>query len=66
MGCELRTAERDVIAPEGDALNFRYLTNPETGAFVPIVDLGGEEFVSAGEVEYWERRLGVIIPKPPH
>ena len=24
-----------------------------------------DEFVSAGEAEYWERRLGVTIPKPP-
>jgi hypothetical protein len=39
--------------------------NPDSEAFVAIVDLGDDEFVSAGEVAYWERRLGVTIPKPP-
>ena len=65
MGCELRVAEGDVVSDGGEVLNFRYLFNPENKAFVAIVDLGDEEFVSAGEVEYWERRLGVTIPKPP-
>jgi hypothetical protein len=65
MGCELRVAESDIVDQGGDVLNFRYLFNPDNGAFVPIVDLGDEEYVSAGEVEYWERRLGVTIPKPP-
>jgi hypothetical protein len=64
MGCELRVAEGDLMSDAGDVVNFRYLFNPENGAFVPIVDLGDEEFVSRGEVEYWERRLDVIIPKP--
>jgi hypothetical protein len=65
MGCELRTAEQSNVSPEGDVLNFRYLVNPDSGAFVAIVDLGDDEFVSAAEVAYWERRLGVTIPKPP-
>lgn len=65
MGCELRVAESDLVNQDGEVLNFRYLFNPDNGAFVAIVDLGDDEFVSAGEVEYWERRLGVGIPKPP-
>jgi hypothetical protein len=65
MGCELRTAEESAVSPDGDVLNIRYLVNPDSGAFVAIVDLGDDEFVSAGEVAYWERRLGVTIPKPP-
>ena len=46
-------------------MNFRYLYNPDNGAVVAILDLGDDEFVSSGEVAYWERRLGVSIPKPP-
>jgi len=65
MGCELRTAEGPAISGEGDVLNFRYLYNPDNGAVVAILDLGDDEFVSSGEVAYWERRLGVSIPKPP-
>jgi hypothetical protein len=65
MGCEIRVAEGDLVNDDGEVLNFWDLLNPENGAFVPIVDLGDDEFVSSGEVEYWERRLGVTIPKPP-
>jgi hypothetical protein len=65
MGCEVRAVEGEVVAEDGDVLNFRYLVNPDTKAFVAIVDLGDEEFVSAVDVVFWERRLGVTIPKPP-
>ena len=65
MGCELRTVEEDAAAMEGDVRNVRYLLNPENGQFVAIVDLGDDEFVSAGEAAYWERRPGVEITKPP-
>jgi hypothetical protein len=65
MGCELRVVEEDVVSDQGDVLNFRYLFNPDNGKFVPILDLGDDEFVSEGEVAYWERRLDITIPKPP-
>ena len=53
MGCELRDAEADVVSDQGDVLNARYLFNPDNGAFVPILDLGDDEFVSSGEVAFW-------------
>jgi hypothetical protein len=65
MGCELRVAESDPRSDTGEISNLRYLFNPQSGNFVAIVDLGDDEFVSAGEVAFWERRLGVTIPKPP-
>jgi hypothetical protein len=58
-------AEADVVSDQGDILNARYLFNPDNGAFVPVLDLGDDEFVSSGEVAFWERRLGITIPKPP-
>lgn len=64
MGCELRIAEHTIHCDDGDVFNFRYLFNPDNDAFVPIVDLADDQFVSAGEVADWERRLGVTTPKP--
>lgn len=63
MGCEIREAERPVYMDDGDSFNFRYLVNTETGAFQPVVDLDDADFISEGEVEFWERRLGIVIPK---
>jgi hypothetical protein len=34
------------------------LGESDTGAFVAIVDLGDDEFVSAGEVAYWSAASG--------
>jgi hypothetical protein len=65
MGCELRVAEGTVYSEDGDCWNFRYLFNPANQSFVPIVDLSDDQFVSAGEVADWERRLGVTIPNLP-
>lgn len=63
MGCEIREAEAPVYLDDGDVFGFRYLVNLETTAFVPIVDLGDDQYVSEGEVADWERRLGIVIPK---
>ena len=65
MGAELRTAEPTVRDDEGDRWSVRYLLNRRTGRFVPIVDLEDDDFVSAGEVTDWERRIGITIPRPP-
>jgi hypothetical protein len=67
MGCELREADQEVVSDDRDIhiLNYRYLVNLDTNAFVAIVNLGDDEFVSAVDVAFWERRLGVTIPKPP-
>ena len=64
MGCELNIAEKNVLTPDGDCWNVRYLLNPLHNTFVPVVDLSDDQFVSAGEVEDWERRLKLVIPKP--
>jgi hypothetical protein len=63
LGCELRVAEATVHLDDGDVLNVRYLLNPATGAFVPLVDLEDDEQVSAAEVRFWERRLGLTLPR---
>jgi hypothetical protein len=64
MGCEIHTIEHTVKL-DGDCVNVRYLQNPTNKAFVPFVDLGDDDFTSKWEVESWERRLAITIPKPP-
>ncbi len=64
LGCELRIAEPTVQLPDGDCLNVRYLLNVASGAFVPLVDLDDADKVSDSEVVFWERRLGLRIPRP--
>jgi len=63
QGCELRIAEPTVQLSDGDCLNVRYLLNSASGAFVPLVDLDDDDKVSDGEVVFWERRLGLRIPR---
>jgi hypothetical protein len=65
MGCEHNIAEPCISDGEGSVFGFSYLVNRENNTFVPLQDLGDNEFVSSWEVESWERRLGIQIPKPP-
>jgi hypothetical protein len=65
MGCDHNIAEETIEAPDGDCYGLSYLFNPTTAAHVPIIDLGSREYVSHWEVSSWERRLGIIIPRPP-
>jgi hypothetical protein len=63
MGCELRTAEAPLY-DEGGVTNLRFLINSDDSKkFVAIVDLDDSDFIPEGEVEFWERRLGIVIPK---
>jgi hypothetical protein len=65
MGCQHNVVEPCTDDGFGSVFGFSYLVNPETNAAVPILDLGEDEYLSSYEVESWERRLGVTIPKPP-
>ncbi len=65
MGCLHNIAEETVTEPNGDCRGLSYLVNSETNGFIPIIDLALNEYVFETEVESWERRLGVDIPKPP-
>lgn len=63
MGCDLRTAEESLY-DEGGVTNLRFLINSDDSKkFVAIVDLDDSDFIPEGEVEFWERRLGIVIPK---
>ena len=65
MGCEYNVAEPCVSDGDGSVYGLSYPVNRENNTFVPLQDLGDSESVSSWEVESWERRLGIQIPKPP-
>jgi hypothetical protein len=65
MGCVLTPENGVVECPDGDDFTVRELKSPETGGFTAIIDLDDNEFIPATEVDVWERRLGVVIPRPP-
>jgi hypothetical protein len=64
MGCALKTAECDIVLNDGQSFKPRYLVSPDQNSFAPIDDLADDESIPDSEIEYWERRLGVSIPRP--
>ena len=65
MGCEIHTSQDTVKSIVGVCFYVRYLLNPANKAFVPLADLEDAQSISKWEVESWERRLAINIPKPP-
>lgn len=65
MGCEYTRDNGRVECPDGDNFSVDELKSPETGGFIAIIDLGDNKSISSIEVDGWERRLGVKIPRPP-
>ena len=63
MGCELRVTNAAVTLSNGEQFTVRYLVNPDRTAFVTIEDLNDGDSIFEEEIEYWERRLGVNIPR---
>jgi hypothetical protein len=61
MGCVL--GELPGHTAETDAHRVRYLYNQENDDFVSLSDLDDNDRLPPSEVENWERRLGVTIPK---
>jgi hypothetical protein len=64
MGCKLHTTSTKIQLNDGEFFQVKYLLSPDGTNFVPIEDLNDDEFISEDEIEYWERRLGVSIPRP--
>jgi hypothetical protein len=63
MGCELRQLPGEIETPDGERMTVRFLFNAQTGGFVELIDLSDDDSVSLEEIEYWERRLSMDIPK---
>jgi hypothetical protein len=60
MGCELREAEA-TIHEDGDSFNFRYLIDPETKAFVPVVYLDDSELFPKVRLSFGNAVWGLIF-----
>jgi hypothetical protein len=62
MGCELHELSGKLHGPMGSH-RVRFLYNPEADDFVSLSDLADDERIPPSEVESWERRLQLEIPK---
>jgi major membrane immunogen (membrane-anchored lipoprotein) len=62
MGCELHKLEGRIKTQDAD-YEVRFLYSPEADDFVSLSDLADNERIPPSEIENWERRLGVEIPK---
>lgn len=62
MGCELRTMEAQIAGPDGTH-PIRFLYSPGADDFVSLLHYDDEDYIPFGEVENWERRLGITVPK---
>lgn len=61
MGCTL--GELPGLPHDPDPRRVRYLYSPETDDFVSLSDLSDDDVLPPSQIENWERRLGVAIPK---
>jgi hypothetical protein len=62
MGCRLSELPEPLYGPHG-AHRVRFLSSPDSDDFVSLSDLADDEILPPSEVENWERRLGIVIPK---
>ncbi|MBV8449932.1 MAG: hypothetical protein JO357_16910 [Hyphomicrobiales bacterium] len=63
MGCVLSELPGTLIYKDGAPRKIRYLYSPEADDFVSLGDLDDGDRLPPSEVESWERRLGIQIPK---
>jgi hypothetical protein len=63
IGCEVRVAGGPMFDKSGEPV--RYLYNPEAKVFVVIDDLVDTSIMTPSEIQYYERRLDLEIPKKP-
>lgn len=62
MGCTLGVLPGHLHG-QNERWRVRYLYSPEANDFVSLSDLDDDEILAPTEIENWERRLGIIIPK---
>ena len=62
MGCEIRILSKTITGPDGTH-QPRFLYNPETGGSVSLSDLANDEKLPPSEIDNWERRLSLEVPR---
>lgn len=63
MGCEVRDLP-GALTDEDGTWKVRFLYNPEVDDFQSLGDLADDERIPWSEVEAWERRLQIEVPRP--
>lgn len=63
MGCELRETKSLMVDENGAMRTIPFLYSEQTDDFVSLRAYDDDDRVSWLEVENWERRLGVEIPR---
>lgn len=62
MGCVLNQLPGHLEGPDG-AHPIRFLYSPETDDFVSLLNYENDEWIPPSELDNWERRLGMTIPR---
>jgi hypothetical protein len=63
MGCETLMMPATLFDPIGNEIPIRFLYNPASKVFVALDDYDDEMTMTPSEIDYFERRLDIEIPK---
>jgi hypothetical protein len=63
MGCQTLMAPKSLIEPNGDEIPIRFLYNPDAKVFVVLDEYDDDMIMTPSEIDYFERRLDIAIPK---
>ena len=63
MGCEIRKMPTALINEDGDETPIRFLYNPASKVFVVLDEYEDGMMMAPSEIDHFERRLDVEIPK---
>jgi hypothetical protein len=64
MGCEIRTIPAGLLNEEAGEETLRILYNPAAKVFVDIQEYEDDMTLTPSEIDHFERRLDIEIPKP--
>jgi hypothetical protein len=63
MGCEVRMMPGAIIDAASEGAPIRFLYNPAAKVFIVIDDYEDDMKMTPSEIDYFERRLDLEIPK---
>ena len=62
MGCILNEVPSHLEGSDGSH-PIRYLYSPASDDFVSLLNYSNDEFIPPSELDNWERRLGIKVPR---
>ena len=63
MGCQTLTLSENLFDAEGAGIPIRFLYNPASKVFVALDEFDDEMRMTPSEIDHFERRLDIEIPK---